>query len=322
MGREPSQGESTEVLRTEGSAQEVGMQKLWCRNALLSSLLAVALAVIPAEAQDAGGSTTVRSIEWRTSYRRAADEANRDGKRLLISITASWCGPCRQMKQFTFSDSRVVDLVQSNFVALKIDADEHPELVTGFGVEAYPTTFIVDPDLTILKRMGGFQSAGSLLDTLNSLSNTVQSVPLTQSTQSSLAAKKELATGDKEVATSEIASALEPANTILFGFDGYCLVSLLEESRVCRGSAEFTAEHRGQAICFSTYENLQCFLADPEKYWPVADGQCLVSSRGGAFAGQGDPRMAVTWRGRIWLFSDRESQQRFIQAPLLYVNAL
>jgi thioredoxin-related protein/YHS domain-containing protein len=315
MGREPSQGESKEELRTEGSAQEVGMQKLWCRNALLSSLLAVALAVIPAEAQDAGGSITVRSIEWRTSYRRAADEANRDGKRLLISITASWCGPCRQMKQFTFSDSRVIDLVQSNFVALKIDADEHPELVTGFGVQAYPTTFIVDPDLTILKRMGGFQSAGSLLETLNSLPNSVQSVALMQSTQSSLAATK-------EVATSEIASALEPANTILFGFDGYCLVSLLEESRVCRGSAEFTAEHRGQAICFSTYENLQSFLADPEKYWPVANGQCLVSSRGGAFAGQGDPRMAVTWRGRIWLFSDRESQQRFIQAPLLYINEL
>ena len=279
------------------------MRKLRCKSARLSSLLAVAVAVLTAEAQDYGGSESASTIDWRSSYRRAADEASRDGKLLLVSVTASWCGPCRQMKQLTFTDSRVIDLVQSDFVPLTIDADEHPELVTGFGVEAYPTTFVVSPDLTILKRMSGFQSATDLVGTLRSLGN---SAPSTR----------------KPVIDTNAVSALEPANAIKFGFDGYCLVSILEESRVRRGSAEFVAEHRGQTICFQTEEHRQKFLSDPDKYWPVANGQCLVSSREGSMSGQGDPRLAVTWRGRIWLFSDRERQQRFIQAPLYYVNEM
>ena len=279
------------------------MRKLRIKNPFVSSLMVVALAVLPAKAQDYGGFENAASIDWKMSYRQAADEAARDGKLLLVSVTASWCGPCRQMKQLTFTDSRVIQLVQTDYVALTIDADEHPELVTGFGVEAYPTTFVVSPDLTIVKRMSGFQSAGDMVTTLRSLANSAPTVRLQRD-------------------ESNAVSALDPANATKFGFDGYCLVSLLEESRVRRGSAEFVAEHRGLTICFLSDEHRRKFLSDPDKYWPVANGQCLVSSREGMSSGLGDPRMAVTWRGRIWLFSDRERQQRFIQAPLYYVNDL
>ena len=289
------------VLRTDGSAQEVGMRQLRLMNALTSSLVAIALGVIPAEAQDYGGVEKAPSIDWRPSYRRAVDEATREGKPLLVSVTATWCGPCRQLKQLTFTDSRVIDMVQSSFVPYLIDADEHPELVTGFGVEAFPTTMVIAPDLTILKRMSGFQSAGDLIANMAPLATT------------SIRNQHD---------SNEPVSALQPANAITFGFDGYCLVSILEESRVRRGAAEYSAEHRGQTICFRSEEHRQKFLADPEKYWPVANGQCLVSSREGASAGKGDPRLAVTWKGRIWLFSDRERQQRFIQSPFYYLNDL
>jgi YHS domain-containing protein len=122
--------------------------------------------------------------------------------------------------------------------------------------------------------------------------------------------------------SEDLASALEPENAIRFGFGGYCLVSLLNEAKVREGSSEFTTEYRGQTICFHTDENRQQFLADPERYWPVANGECLVSSREGSNSGQGDPRMAVTWRGKIWLFSDRECQRRFIESPFYYANEL
>lgn len=299
-----------DVLRTEGSAQEVGMQKLHLKNALWthsialwSSLLSVAFVVTSSQAEDYKGFERARTIDWRSSYRKAVDEANRDGKPLVVCVTASWCGPCRQMKQLTFNDSRVIELVQAQFVPYMIDADEHPELVTGFGIEAYPTTLVIAPDLSILKRLPGFQSPSDLVNVMSSVGN---SVPSTRTL----------------VVQDEPASALAPANALTFGFDGYCLVSILEESLVQRGSPEFVAEHRGQMICFQTDVHRQKFLANPEKYWPVANGQCLVSSREGTETGKGDPRMAVTWRGRIWLFSDRERQQRFIQMPLYYVNEL
>ncbi len=289
--------------RTDGSAQEVGMQKLRYMRTLASGLFAITLAGSSAIAQDYGGTYKVPSIDWKTSYKEATEESIRDGKPILVRVTAVWCGPCRQMKQLTFADSRVVDIVQAGFVPLMIDADENPEMVTKFHVEAFPTTIVIAPDQTELKRMAGFQSANDLFSALLPLSKSQPAVR-------------------KRSGTDDAVSALDPENALKFGFDGYCLVSLLEETRVRRGLPEFVAEHRGQTICFQSEEHLQKFQADPEKYWPVANGQCLVRSREEGSTGRGDPRMAVTWRGRIWMFSDRQRQRRFIQSPLYYVNGL
>ncbi len=132
MGREPAESKSKDVLRTLCSAQEDGMRKSRLQNAPWNGLLLLAMAVTPAFAEEYGGGTLVPSIEWKRSYREAVDEADRDGKPILVTVTASWCGPCRQLKQLTFRDSRVTELVRNDFVALSIDADEHPDLVTGF----------------------------------------------------------------------------------------------------------------------------------------------------------------------------------------------
>lgn len=279
------------------------MQKRAFAHITWKSLLAIGLATTIANAEDYVVIESSSVVNWRTSYQRASEESQKDGKPMLLKVSASWCGPCKQMKQLTFSDSRIVELMRSEFVAVSIDADEQPDLVSGFNIEAYPTTIVIAPDRTILKRLKGFQSADSLLSALGS-------IPRTQTTS-------------KVTTPSEpVASALEPANGVKFGFDGVCLVSLLEETRVRKGSPNFVAEHRGQTVCFQTEEHLQRFLAEPDRFWPVADGQCLVSSREGLYAYQGDPKMAVTWRGRIWMFTDRERQRRFIQTPSYYANQL
>lgn len=279
------------------------MRKTRFEQVLLAALVTMGVGIVSANAEDSTGSAAAKSIEWETSYRLATEEAARTGKPMLVRITATWCGPCRQMKQLTFADSRVVDLVGSSFIPLLIDADDQPDLVTGFQVEAFPTTLVVAADLTILNRLKGFQSAESLISKLLPISGA----------QSETGAP---------TAPDEVVSAIAPANAVKFAFDGYCLVSLLEETRVRKGLPEFSAEHRGQTVCFETDEHRQRFLDDPEKYWPVANGQCLVSSREGTTAGKGDPRMAVTWRGRIWLFSDRQRQKRFIQTPHYYAQEM
>ena len=279
------------------------MQKTQIGQVLGSCLALVALAVVTAEAQDYGGIDATPSIRWKTSHQEAADDSVREGRPILIRITATWCGPCQQMKQLTFSDSRVIDLVQNNFVPLLIDADANQDLVSQYRVEAYPTTIVLSPELSVLKRLTGFQSADSLLSALTPMA---KSQPKTEPASS----------------LGDAVSALDPVNGVKFGFDGYCLVSLLEETKVRKGSTEFVAEHRGQTICFTSEEQRQKFLYDPDRYWPVANGKCIVKSREGMMAGLGDPRMAVTWKGRIWLFSDRECQRRFIQAPSYYAGEM
>jgi YHS domain-containing protein len=273
------------------------VQALGCCLALVVSTARIA------GAQENGGVVGTPSIQWLTSDQEAADKSTREGKPVLIRITATWCRPCQQMKQLTFTDSRVVKLVEANFIPLLIDADAHPDLVSLYKVEAYPTTLVMGADKSVLKKLTGFQSGDSLVTALLPLAKTVPK-------------------GDGANSSGDLISALEPENGLKMAFDGYCLVSLLEETKVLKGSAEFAAEYRGQTVCFTSAEQRQKFLDAPDKYWPVANGKCLVSSRDGLLAGVGDPRMAVTWRGRIWLFSDRARQRRFIQSPKYYAGEM
>jgi len=237
-----------------------------------------------------------RLIAWRTSYTKAAEEAVELEKPILIEFTAVWCGACRQMQQLTFSDRRLVDYVDSAFVPLVLDADQYSDLVSGFRVEAFPTTLVVSPDLKILKRFTGYQSASTLLPGLEQV-------------------VREKFAGREVV---QPVSATMPVNTQPVAFEGFCLVSILDNQKLRRGTTEFSLTYRDQQVCFQSAEHLKKFQANPAKYWPVANGRCLVSEREGQSEALGDPRVGVTWKGRLWLFSDRDSQKRFIQSPRKY----
>jgi YHS domain-containing protein len=204
------------------------------------------------------------------------------------------------MAQLTFKDERVQRRLRRDFVLLEVDADEHPDLVTGFKVQAYPTTLVVSPELTVVKRLTGYQSAGDLVTALEMIR------------------VKE----DDEVSDdADAVSALAVENVKTIAFDGFCLASLLDDNKLRKGDETLTADYRGQTVCFHTEEHRQKFLADPERYWPVANGQCLVSTKDGRVTAAGDPRVGVIWRGKLWFFSDRETQQRFIQTPHHYAGS-
>ncbi len=241
---------------------------------------------------------TARKISWRTSYAQAAEEAVEQEKPILIEFTAVWCGACRQMQQLTFSNQRLVEYVDSAFVPLVLDADEYSELVAGFRIEAFPTTLVVSPELKILKRFTGYQSASTLLPGLEQV-------------------VREKFAGREVV---QPVSATTPANATPVAFEGFCLVSIMDDRKLRHGTAEFTATYRDQQVCFHSEAQLKKFQADPAKYWPVANGKCLVSERDSHSEAVGDPRVGVTWKGRLWLFSDRESQRRFIQSPRKYTG--
>ena len=253
----------------------------------------------------------VSRLAWRKNYKQACEEAGRRKRPILVKITASWCGPCRQMQQLTFTDERLRRRLRKDFVLLELDADENPDLVTGFHVEAYPTTLVVSHELKVVSRMTGFKSAGDLISTLELVK------------QSPLDGDESLNDEESgELDDTPAVSALTAVNTIKLGFDGFCLVSLLDENRLRKGDGSFTTEHRGQTVCFFSDELRQRFLASPDRFWPVANGQCLVSSKDGHGAELGDPRVGVIWRGKLWFFSDRETQQKFLAMPQQYGGGL
>jgi thiol-disulfide isomerase/thioredoxin len=233
---------------------------------------------------------------WQTDFDAAVREAQASRRPILAAVTAVWCGPCRQMKELTLNDPEVARLLAENFVTLMIDGDRHPDVIARLGVAAYPTTLLLNSDGGVAQRWVGFQSAESFRSELR------------QALRSGGGA-------GPQVDEFPAVSALYPTNASPFEFGGFCLVSLLDDNKLRRGVETYHAEHRGVRICFYSAEHRDKFLRNPDRYWPVANGNCLVTDEEDRRQLPGDPRVGVLWQNRLWFFTDRERQQRFIRSP-------
>lgn len=91
------------------------------------------------------------------TFEQALEKAKKQRKRLFIDCYTSWCGPCKYMTNTVFKQENVGDFLNNNFICLKYDMEkgEGPELMKKFGVHAFPTFVILNPDGTLRHKLVG-----------------------------------------------------------------------------------------------------------------------------------------------------------------------
>jgi len=128
---------------------------------LLLVLTAVVSLLVPVN-----GNAAENEIEWSTDVEGSLREAAASGKPAVLYFTASWCGYCRRMEKNTYTDAKVVETVNRNFVPVKIDSDRNRSLLKELGVKGLPEILVVSPELRPLKRISGFQTPEAMLASL------------------------------------------------------------------------------------------------------------------------------------------------------------
>jgi len=92
-------------------------------------------------------------VKWWGWCREAFEVAGREDKPVLLDIGASWCHWCHVMDEETYGDSEVAKIINENFIPIKVDRDERPDidrryqeaalLVSGQG--GWPLTVFLTP---------------------------------------------------------------------------------------------------------------------------------------------------------------------------------
>jgi len=93
-------------------------------------------------------------------------EAQKQHKPIFVDCYTSWCGPCKMMANKTFPQKSVGDFYNANFVCYSMDMEkgEGPKIAQSFNVRFYPTLLYLNPDGTMMHRLGGYLPAADFLE--------------------------------------------------------------------------------------------------------------------------------------------------------------
>jgi thiol-disulfide isomerase/thioredoxin len=129
------------------------------------------------KAADRAGDDTVREergrprattpISWGTNLETALATARRAGKKVVVDFWATWCGPCKTMDEWVWSDAEVASVVGAAYVAVKLDGDVENAAVERYSVAGFPTTLVLGPDGREVGRAAGYQSSKQVLALLS-----------------------------------------------------------------------------------------------------------------------------------------------------------
>ncbi len=114
-------------------------------------LLLLALAAAPlARAEEA--------ITWQPWSDEAFAQAKAEHKFVILDLQAIWCHWCHVMDATTYQDPKVVQLLGSHYVALKVDQDSRPDLANRYEDYGWPATIVFAADGSEIVRRRGYIS--------------------------------------------------------------------------------------------------------------------------------------------------------------------
>lgn len=122
----------------------------------------IALFSIAAIASDDG-------IHWQDWSQDTFENAKRLDRPLLINVGHEGCMACRWMKDETFTDPGIVELVNKHFIAIQVDSEMQPDIGEQYSDWAWPATAFNRPDGTQVLAIRGNRKPEKFQQILNEI---------------------------------------------------------------------------------------------------------------------------------------------------------
>lgn len=90
------------------------------------------------------------SINWQDWGESAFKESKESGKPVLLSISAAWCHWCHVMDQRSYADPRIIEIINRDYVPVRVDTDREPDINTRYNMGGWPSTVFLTSDRDVL----------------------------------------------------------------------------------------------------------------------------------------------------------------------------
>jgi len=126
--------------------------------------------VIAAAAVAWAANVWAESVRWESNYDDALRKAKQEKKLVMVDVYTDWCGWCKKLDRDVYTDRQVVEKLNKNFIAVKINPERSAtgkKLAKEFGVRGYPNIIFLDATGKKLHQQPGYRPAPAFCEVLD-----------------------------------------------------------------------------------------------------------------------------------------------------------
>jgi len=84
-------------------------------------------------------------INWQDWNKETFEKAAKENKPILLDIHGVWCHWCHVMDQTSYSDEEVIEIINKDFIPVKVDTDKRPDVNKRYNQGGWPSTVFLTP---------------------------------------------------------------------------------------------------------------------------------------------------------------------------------
>jgi len=91
--------------------------------------------------------TKVNWLEWN---KESFEKSKKEDKPILLDLTAVWCHWCHVMDSTSYSDDKVAEIINKDFIPIKVYIDKRPDIRDRYNMGGFPSTIFLDSNGSII----------------------------------------------------------------------------------------------------------------------------------------------------------------------------
>jgi thioredoxin 1 len=99
------------------------------------------------------------------TWEEAVELAKKEDKVIFLDIYATWCGPCKRLKAYTFSSPEVGEAFNGKFINVALDGEqsEGRMLMQKYGLRSFPSLLFINKNGEVMQQTAGYHNTSALI---------------------------------------------------------------------------------------------------------------------------------------------------------------
>jgi uncharacterized protein YyaL (SSP411 family) len=96
------------------------------------------------------------AVKWSGWNNDLFSRATTEKRFVILDLEAVWCHWCHVMEKTTYSDPKVIELLDAKYLPVRVDQDANPDLSNRYGDWGWPATIVFNSDGTEIAKIRGY----------------------------------------------------------------------------------------------------------------------------------------------------------------------